>query len=71
MALEFPTMADRAIADFEGATKTVSLVVIAKRHGGERDRKAPDNSIVFRFDDDTALVIEGRGRGHRYRAELP
>jgi len=72
MALTFPTMAEKALAAFESATKTVSLVVIAKRYGGEREvTDTYPKEIVFVFDDDTRLIISGRGKAHKVETLLP
>ena len=69
--LQFPTFAEQVIASFE-ASKNIPLVKIAMCMGGEReDGEGFPPSIVFVFDDDTRLVIRGRGKNHTYKAELP
>lgn len=68
MALQFPTMAQQAVAAFE-TRKVKSLATIAKRMGADHDRKW--DRIEYTFDDDTTLIVQGRGRAHRYWTELP
>jgi len=71
MPLQFPTLAEQVITSFE-AKRNIPLVTIATRMGGEREEgEGFPPSIVYVFDDDTRLVIRGRGKNHTYKAELP
>lgn len=67
--LSFPTMAEQAIAEFESATKTVSLATICKRLGASVEKKYP--TTTYTFDDDTSVTVQGTGANHRYETHLP
>lgn len=69
MALEFPTMAERALKEFRDATRTVSLATIAKRHGATRVQHW--DHVEYVFEDDTTLTVRGRGRNHQVKTHLP
>lgn len=70
MTLQFPTLAEQALAEFHAATKTVSLAKIAQRMGADVAHKWPAIT-TYTFDDDTSLVVTGRGKAHRVEAQLP
>lgn len=70
MPLTFPTMAEKALAEFRAAARTVSLATIAKQHGADVERSWPCE-IVYTFDDDTSLRVTGRGRAHKVEVLLP
>ncbi len=70
MTLTFPTQAEQALAEFRSATKTVSLSTIAKRRGADREHEWP-NTIIWTFDDDTSLVVTGRGQAHKVEVMEP
>lgn len=70
MPLQFPTMAEQALVEFRNATSTVSLAVLARRFGADVERQWPAVTI-YTFDDDTALIVTGRGKSHKVVAELP
>lgn len=69
MTLTFPTMAEKALREFRHAKKTVSLAIVAKRMGADAEKQG--NRTVYTFDDDTKLVVSGRGPSHRVETELP
>ncbi len=69
MPLTFPTMAEKALRKFRHATKTISVAVIAKRMLADVERQR--GRTVYTFDDDTRLVVTGRGRSHSIETELP
>lgn len=68
-ALTFPTIAQKALAQWERRRKTTSTTVIAQPFNGERDDSW--NRIEWVFDDDMRLCIEGLGKAHKIWAELP
>lgn len=72
--LQFPTMAEQALAEWRATTRTVSLTKVCERRGAEREAlQQPDwtYQILWTFDDDTALKVRGRGRGHSVEVLLP
>lgn len=69
MPLTFPTQAEQVLAEFKTAAKTVSLATIAKRRGADVMRDW--QQTVYTFDDDTSLVVTGRGKAHRVEVRLP
>ena len=69
MTLTFPTMAEKALHEFRHATKTVSVAVIAKRMLADAEKAG--GVTVYTFDDDTRLVVTGRGPSHKVETELP
>lgn len=69
MKLTFPTQAEQALAEFREASRTTSLAVICKRRGATREQFWDRTEYVF--DDDTTLVVRGRGRAHKVEALLP
>lgn len=72
MTLQFPTLAEQALDQFRKATKTVALATIAKKMGADVERGGPTGStLTYTFDDDTSIVVEGRGRNCKIRTELP
>lgn len=68
--LQFPTLAERTLTAFRTATKTVSLAKLARKAGAQVTRQWP-SIVTYTFDDDTSLVVTGRGRQHRVEAHLP
>ena len=68
--LTFPTMADLAYEEFTNAVTTVSLVTIAKRRGAQIVDRWP-GARTYLFDDDTSLVVTGRGMSHKVEVMLP
>ena len=74
MPLTFPTLAETTLSAWKEHPKTISLVTFAIRHGAERlDERTFDNPSAIRlvFDDDTSLLITGRGRSQQVSVELP
>ncbi len=69
MTLTFPTMAEKALREFRDTTKTTSVAVVAKRMMADVERQR--GRTVYTFDDDTRLVVTGRGRSHSIETELP
>ena len=67
--MEFPTLAEKALAEFRNATRTVSLATIAKRYGADVERGWQET--IYWFDDDTSLVVRGRGRAHQVEVRWP
>lgn len=55
--------AERVVADFRAATKTISLAVLAKRAGAETDED--DGMIFYLFDDGSRIGTKGRGPSHQ------
>ena len=70
MALQFPTMAEKALAEFNASEKTVALAKIAKRMGADVEKPFA-GGMTYTFDDDTSIVVEGRGKSWKARTELP
>jgi hypothetical protein len=64
-----PHQAQLAYEEFASALNTVSLSLIAKRRGADIERDGP--VTTYTFDDDTTLVVTGRGRTHKVQVELP
>lgn len=71
MTLQFPTMAEKALAEFTESTKTVSIATIAKRMGATVEKDAWTGKRSYHFDDDTTLVTSGAGRAFKAEAFLP
>ena len=69
MKLTFPTQAEQAYEEFRSATRTISLATVARKRGAQTERLW-DRTIHW-FDDDTSLVVTGRGRAHRGEVLLP
>lgn len=67
--LKFPTQAETTLAAFHAATKTVALSTLAKRAGAFTDRNF--YGLEYVFDDDSRIVVTGRGKSYQARAELP
>ena len=71
MALTFPTMAEQCLAEWRAITdRTVSLNVIASRYGAQQFKEFGGTS-EWVFNDDTRIVVTGRGPNHKAVAELP
>ena len=77
--LSFPTQAEQALAAFNSATKTISLITICNKMGGVRaDKYKPRGGLRFgtrvieyTFDDDSSLEITGQGKSHKVETFLP
>lgn len=69
MPLTFPTIAEQVLTEFNSATKTTSIPVLACKRNAEVIRDW--TRTVYTFDDDTSLVVTGRGKQHRVEALLP
>lgn len=69
MTLTFPTMAEQALEKFQSSSKTISLSTIAKEMGAETYWHW--RYIEHVFDDDTSLIVKGRGRAHKVEVKLP
>lgn len=70
MTLTFPTMAEQVAEEFRTATRTVSIATLARKRGAEVE-KTWDSGTVYTFDDDTTLVVTGRGRAHKIETHFP
>lgn len=70
MTLKFPTMAEVALTEFNESRKTVALATIARRMGADVE-KPFEGGMIYTFDDDTSIVVEGRGKSWKARTELP
>lgn len=70
MTLQFPTMAEKALAEFHNSEKTVALATIAKRMHADVE-KPFTGGMTYTFDDDTSIVVEGRGKSWKAHTELP
>lgn len=68
--LTFPTMAEQAYKEFQSATKTIALATIAKRRGAQVERTF-EGVTTYWFDDDTSLVVKGRGKNYQVEVMLP
>lgn len=69
MTLQFPTIAERAIADWQSQSVTIPFEKIAKHYGGSKSYDGCN--IEWHFDDDTTARITGRGSNYRLEALLP
>lgn len=69
MTLSFPTLAEQALAKFRNSKKTISLVTICTEMDAQREDCYP--KTTWTFDDDTSLVVSGRGRNHTVEVLLP
>ena len=69
MTLTFPTIAEQALAKFRSAKKTTSLVTVAKHMKADVERRR--DCTIYTFDDDTGLIVTGRGRAHKVEVTLP
>lgn len=71
--LTHPTLAEQAIALKRSATKTISVVKIARKLGAEVTYRwdARGLTITYTFDDDSSLTVRGRGKYHYMEAHLP
>lgn len=66
MKIQFPTMAERAIADWK---RKESFARFAKKRDAFVERTWEGWEYIF--PDDTRVVVRGTGRNHKMRAELP
>jgi len=71
MTLQFPTMAEQALAEFNASTKTVSIATIAKRMGATVEKDHWTGKRHYHFDDDTTLVASGAGKALKVETFLP
>lgn len=74
MALEFPTMAEQALAEWNATHVLGGVGKVAKRFGTvDVDRRWEGLGLVieYTFDDDTSLRCTGRGKAHKVEAMLP
>ena len=69
MALQFPTMAEQCLKEWQERDRTISLVRIAEAHGAEVSNLG--KARTYTFDDDTFLEVTGRGPQHRVESFLP
>ena len=70
MALTFPTIAERVLEEFRSSSKTVSIATLARKRDADKETDFW-GTTVYTFDDDTALIVKGRGKAHQVRTELP
>jgi predicted lipoprotein with Yx(FWY)xxD motif len=70
MTLQFPTIAEQVLDEFNNAKKTVSLATLAKKRKADKVTDF-EGTTVYTFDDDTSLIVKGRGKSYRVSAELP
>lgn len=73
MALEFPTIAEQALAEWNAKHVLGGVGRIAKRIGADVERRWDRDGLVieYTFDDDTSLRCTGRGKQHKVEAMLP
>lgn len=73
MALMFPTMAEKCLAAWRATPGTISLSVVACRHAAtcERVDDFTGTTWTYMFDDDTSLVVRGKGKYHKVEVCLP
>ena len=73
MSLTFPTLAEQALEAWRNAPRTIALSVVAKRHGADAQRldTFDGTTWVYTFDDDTHLVVRGKGKNHKVVSHLP
>lgn len=69
MPLNFPTIAEQVATEFRDATTTVSMLAVASQHDVTITREC--GATHYRFDDDTTLVVRGRGASHKVETYLP
>ena len=71
MTLTFPTMAEKAIADWRALTHTTPFERVAKAAGAFREAQGYTTEITWVFDDDTTVTCSGHGRAYKIEAHLP
>jgi hypothetical protein len=61
------TQAQQVLADFRNATKTVSIVTLARRAGAVVDKQVEfeGTTIFYHFADKSWLATKGAGRNHQ------
>ena len=64
-----PAAAQLAYDEFTERPQLRSLATIAKRHGAQVERG--QTTITYTFDDNSALVVTGRGMSHKVQVMLP
>lgn len=69
--LEFPTLAEKALAEFNDSKETIALAKIAKRYSADVEKSFSGGVMTYTFDDDTSIITEGRGKSWTARTELP
>lgn len=68
------TIAQQVYRDFAYATKTISVITLAKRAGGRRTsrRSGWGEPIQFDFPDGSSIMSYGRGKVHKlWTNEMP
>ncbi len=72
LPLAFPTMAERAIAEWKALTVTRGFEKVALSLGATReDYGFYPRVIEWVFPDDTTVTIMGRGGNHKIESHLP
>lgn len=72
MTLQFPTMAERAIAEWKVLPTTKPFERIARGYGATReDHGFFPHVIEWVFADDTTVTSVGRGSKHKIESHLP
>lgn len=71
MTLQFPTEAEKVADAFRNSKKTVSIATLARHADKEVVRDFTGVRTIYTFDDDTSLVVTGRGRAHTIETLLP
>jgi hypothetical protein len=70
MALQFPTQAEQALTAWQARTETTTVAKIARWFGAyDREFEYPETRYLF--EDDTQLVVTGKGVAHRLETRLP
>ena len=64
-----PHQAHLAYEEFTERPQLRSLATIATRHGARVERG--QTTITYTFDDNSALVVTGRGMSHKVQVMLP
>ena len=73
MALTFPTMAEKCLTAWRDYPGTIGLPVIDRRHGADCAKASNFEGVVwtYTFDDDTSLVVRGKGKSHKIEMCFP
>ena len=73
MSLTFPTMATKCLTAWHDYPGTIALSTIARRHGADCAKASNFDGTVwtYTFDDDTSLVVRGKGKSHTVEVCLP
>jgi len=67
--LTFPTEAEQVLTAFRTSPRTVSIATLARKRRAQVEHHWPET--IYFFDDDSRLVVRGRGRNHQAEAQLP